>query len=104
MHINVVRSSGTAASITRLGGYRLRLLPGVKGVGWTEGTAAGKYDIRRLRSNPCTSSMKGLMQGLPVALLSRSSTAVDVPGNGPLTEKTALNALDVLRNVTSTTV
>jgi hypothetical protein len=59
--------TGTAASITRLGGYRLCLLPGVMGAGWTEGTAAGVYHIRRLRSNPCTSSVKGLMQGLPVA-------------------------------------
>jgi hypothetical protein len=59
--------TGTAASGTRLGGYRLRLLPGVVGTGWTEGTAAGVYHIRRLRNNPCTSSVKGLMQGLPVA-------------------------------------
>ncbi len=59
--------TGTAASGTRLGGYRLCLLPGVVGAGWTEGTAAGVYQIRRLRNNPCTSSVKGLMQGLPVA-------------------------------------
>ena len=61
------RRTGTAASITRLGGYRLRLLPGVKGAWGTEGTAAGVYDIRLLRDNPCTSSMEWLMQGLPVA-------------------------------------
>ena len=59
--------TGTAASGTRLGGYRLRLLPGVMGAGWTEGIAAGVYHIRRLRNNHCTSSVKGLMQGLPVA-------------------------------------
>ena len=63
--------SGTAASITRLGGYRLRLLPGVVEGQWTEGTAAGIYDIRRLRNNPCMGSIKGPMQGLPVARLGR---------------------------------
>ena len=47
--------SCTAASGTRLGGYK------------TEGTAVGVYDIRLLRDNPCTSSMEWLMQGLPVA-------------------------------------
>ena len=62
--------TGTAASITRLGGYRLCLLPGVGVARWTEGTAAGIYDIRRLRNNPCTGSFKGPMQGLPVALFS----------------------------------
>ena len=63
--------SGTAASETRLGGYRLCLLPGVGVARWTEGTAAGIYDIRRLRNNPSTSSMEGLMQGLPVAHFGR---------------------------------
>ena len=33
----------------------------------SQGTTAGIYDIRQLRDNPCTSSVKGLMQGLPVA-------------------------------------
>ena len=72
--------SGTAASETRLGGYRLRLLPGMWEVRWTEGTAAGIYDIRRLRNNPCTSSIKWLMQGLPVAHFGqRAWGAVDGP-------------------------
>ncbi len=35
--------------------------------GMSQGTTAGIYDIRQLRGNPCTSSVKGLMQGLPVA-------------------------------------
>ena len=33
----------------------------------TEGTAAGVCDIRLLRNKPCTGSIKGPMQGLPVA-------------------------------------
>ena len=41
----------------------------MKGTEKTEGTAAGVYDLRLLRNNPCTSSIKGLMQGLPVAHL-----------------------------------
>ena len=40
----------------------------LKWKGWeTEGTAAGVCDIRLLRNNPCTGSIKGPMQGLPVA-------------------------------------
>jgi len=49
---------------------------------WPEGTAAGVCDIRLLRINPCTGSIKGPMQGLPVAHFRQRKKEVTEFGSG----------------------